>query len=440
MLNIVLFGPPGAGKGTQSEKLIEKYNLVHLSTGDILRGEIAAGTELGKEAKKLMDAGALVPDEVVIGMISAKLDQNKDAKGFIFDGFPRTAAQAEALDKLLAEKHTSITSMIALEVSDEELTKRLLLRGKDSGRTDDQDEKIIGTRIGEYNKKTAPLKDYYTKQTKFESVKGIGSIDEIFSALSSVIDARHAKAEEGVGAKIVHLVKAVAERVMPHAENGTGAKKETKAAPKKAPAKKAAKKAPVKNTPVRDAIERVVNAVKKAVTKTPAKAAAKKVTKTAPAKAVKKTVATVKKAVKKVAPKKVVKKAAKKIVKKAAPKKAIKKIVKKVVAPKAAPKKAIKKVIKKAAKKVAPKKAIKKVVKKIAAKKSAPKKAVKKAIKKVTKKIAPKKAIKKIAAKKSAPKKAVKKMIKKVLKKVAPKKAIKKAFKRSLRQSGARGG
>src|ERR1035437_1650608 len=140
MLNIVLFGPPGAGKGTQSEKLIAKYHLVHLSTGDILRGEIAAGTKLGLEAKKLMDAGLLVPDEVVIGMINSKLDQNKDSKGFIFDGFPRTTAQAQALDKLLTEKNTAITLMLALEVDDEELTKRLLLRGKASGRADDRSE------------------------------------------------------------------------------------------------------------------------------------------------------------------------------------------------------------------------------------------------------------------------------------------------------------
>jgi len=189
MLNIVLFGPPGAGKGTQSEKLIAKFQLVHLSTGDILRGEIAAGTALGMEAKKLMDAGVLVPDEVVIGMISSKLDHNKNAKGFIFDGFPRTTAQAEALDKLLAEKNTSITMMLALEVDDEELTKRLLLRGKDSGRPDDQNEEIIRNRIKEYNNKTAPLKSYYSAQNKFQSVHGIGSIDEIFTNLCNRINA-----------------------------------------------------------------------------------------------------------------------------------------------------------------------------------------------------------------------------------------------------------
>lgn len=187
MLNLVLFGPPGAGKGTQSTNLIEKYKLVHLSTGDILRSEIAAGTALGLEAKKLMDAGILVPDEVVIGMIRSKLEHNKNANGFIFDGFPRTTAQAEALDKLLSEKNTSITLMLALEVNDEELTKRLLLRGKDSGRADDQNEEIIRNRIKEYNNKTAPLKNYYSAQGKFKSINGIGTVEEIFSALCKEI-------------------------------------------------------------------------------------------------------------------------------------------------------------------------------------------------------------------------------------------------------------
>jgi len=190
MLNIVLFGPPGAGKGTQSDLLIKKYSLVHLSTGDILRSEVAAGTKLGLEAKKLMDAGNLVPDEIVIGMISSKLDANKDAKGFIFDGFPRTTTQAEALDKLLSGKNTSISMMLALEVDDEELIKRLLNRGKLSGRSDDADATIIANRISEYNKKTAPLKDYYTKQGKFFSVKGVGSIEEIFGSLCEKIDSK----------------------------------------------------------------------------------------------------------------------------------------------------------------------------------------------------------------------------------------------------------
>jgi len=188
MLNLVLFGPPGAGKGTQSQLLIEKYGLIHLSTGDLLRSEIANGTELGLEAKKLMDQGILVPDAVVIGMISHKLDANKDAKGFIFDGFPRTVAQAEALDQLLESKNAPISGMIALEVSDEELERRLLLRGKDSGRPDDANPEVIRKRIKEYNDKTAPVAGFYKQQNKFTSINGIGTVDEIFAAICAVID------------------------------------------------------------------------------------------------------------------------------------------------------------------------------------------------------------------------------------------------------------
>lgn len=188
MLNIVLFGPPGAGKGTQAEKLIQQYGLIHLSTGNLLRNEIAAQTKLGLEAKKLMDQGILVPDEVVIGMIESKLDANPIAKGFIFDGFPRTSAQASALDNLLAQKDTSITMMLALEVTETELSKRLLLRGKDSGRADDQNPEIIKKRINEYNNKTAPVADYYRKQNKYYGINGIGSIDEIFNLLCKAID------------------------------------------------------------------------------------------------------------------------------------------------------------------------------------------------------------------------------------------------------------
>ncbi|MDN5286194.1 MAG: adenylate kinase [Mucilaginibacter sp.] len=188
MLNLVLFGPPGAGKGTQSQKLIEKHGLIHLSTGDLLRGEISQGTALGVEAKKLMDEGMLVPDEVVIGMISNKLDANKDAKGFIFDGFPRTVAQAEALDNLLKSKNSGISKMIALEVNDDELEHRLLLRGKDSGRPDDANPEVIRKRIKEYNDKTAPVAGFYKNQEKFKSINGIGSIDQIYGAIDEVIE------------------------------------------------------------------------------------------------------------------------------------------------------------------------------------------------------------------------------------------------------------
>ena len=188
MLNIVLFGPPGAGKGTQSEKLIDAFQLVHLSTGDILRNEIAQQTASGLEAKKLMDQGLLVPDDVVIRMIEDRIDANRNAKGFIFDGFPRTTAQAKALDQMLAKKDSSISMMLALQVDDDELMKRLLNRGKESGRPDDQNPEVIGRRINEYNMKTAPLKDYYSAQGKFHSIDGIGSVEEIFDRLSTVIE------------------------------------------------------------------------------------------------------------------------------------------------------------------------------------------------------------------------------------------------------------
>lgn len=188
MFNLILFGPPGSGKGTQSEKLIEKYGLKHLSTGDLLRSEIAAQTPLGLEAKKLMDKGQLVPDEVVIGMISTALDTNPQAKGFLFDGFPRTVAQAEALDKLLKLKNTQINVMISLLVAEEELVKRLLNRGLTSGRSDDTNEEVIRARIVEYRYKTSVVADYYKKFDKFSEVKGEGSIDEIFDSISAVID------------------------------------------------------------------------------------------------------------------------------------------------------------------------------------------------------------------------------------------------------------
>ena len=188
MLNIVLFGPPGAGKGTQSQLLIDKYSLIHLSTGDILRGEIAKGSELGLQAKSIMDRGDLVPDDVVIKMIQSILENNLEAKGFIFDGFPRTTAQAESLDNMLADLNTAITTMLSLDVDDDELTKRLLERGKSSGRADDANESIIRNRINEYNTKTAPLKEYYNKQYKLQSIEGVGSIEEINTKLCVAID------------------------------------------------------------------------------------------------------------------------------------------------------------------------------------------------------------------------------------------------------------
>ena len=183
MLNIVLFGPPGAGKGTQSQNLINKYGLVHLSTGDLLRTEIARGTELGVKAREIMDRGILVSDDIVIGMIENKLDANPSANGFIFDGFPRTKAQAEALDDLLQKKGTAISCMLALEVGEQELTRRLLERGKDSGRADDRDETTIKNRINEYNTKTLPLKEYYSAEGKFHSINGMGNVNDIFSEM-----------------------------------------------------------------------------------------------------------------------------------------------------------------------------------------------------------------------------------------------------------------
>ncbi len=190
MFNLILFGPPGSGKGTQSEKLIAKYGLKHLSTGDLLRNEISRQTPLGKEAQSFMDKGRLVPDEVVIGMISSALDENPAAKGFLFDGFPRTAAQAEALDKLLELKEAPIAAMLALEVSEEELIKRLLKRGQTSGRSDDNNENVIRARILEYRNKTEMVADYYKQFEKVVMVKGEGTVDEIFNRLCKEIDER----------------------------------------------------------------------------------------------------------------------------------------------------------------------------------------------------------------------------------------------------------
>jgi adenylate kinase len=401
MLNIVLFGPPGAGKGTQSEKLIDEYQLVHLSTGDILRAEVAEGTELGREAKKLMDEGSFVPDEIVIEMIRAKLDQNRHAKGFIFDGFPRTANQAKALDKLLAEKNTSITKMISLKVTDEELIKRLLLRGEESGRPDDQDEDIIMNRIQEYNEKTAPLEDYYAAQGKFEAIDGIGDINEIFYAISGVIkdaemkeafssrdeDDRYDDEDEGDEEE---LVESESGGYSAHGSRSSYDDTETAVLPRESRPKVAKKPA-----------------VKKAVKKAPAKKEA------APKKA-----ATPKKAT---TPKKAAKKSAKKAT---APKKSAKKAASKKSVTKAA-KKATKKV-KKSAKKAAPKRSMKKATKKVA----------KKMLKKAAKKSAPKKSAPKKSAKKAS-KKAVKKAAKKSAKKAAPRKAAGKS--RSAKKASRKG-
>ena len=188
MLNLVLFGPPGAGKGTQSALLIDKYNLVHLSTGDIFRYNMKENTELGILAKSYIEKGALVPDEVTIAMLEAEVNSNSKAKGFIFDGFPRTHKQAEALDTFLASKGTAISAMLALEVEVEELVVRLLERGKSSGRADDQNPEIIKNRIQVYENETAILKDYYSAQNKFVGVKGVGSITDITSSLCKEID------------------------------------------------------------------------------------------------------------------------------------------------------------------------------------------------------------------------------------------------------------
>ncbi|MCF2875260.1 MULTISPECIES: adenylate kinase [unclassified Tenacibaculum] len=188
MKNIVLFGPPGAGKGTQAEVLKEKYNLVHISTGDVFRFNIKNETELGLLAKTYMDDGNLVPDEVTISMLKAEVEKNADAAGFIFDGFPRTESQAKALDEFLAEKNERINGMVALEVSEDLLVERLLERGKTSGRTDDMDEGKIRNRFNEYNTKTAVLKDFYQNQNNYYGVNGVGSIEEITERLSEVLD------------------------------------------------------------------------------------------------------------------------------------------------------------------------------------------------------------------------------------------------------------
>jgi adenylate kinase len=354
MLNLVLFGPPGAGKGTQSENLISKYGLVHLSTGDILRSEIDRGTALGKKAKEIMEKGELVSDEIVIGMIESKLDDNTNAKGFIFDGFPRTTAQAIALDDLLQKKGTGISGMLALEVDDEELTTRLLKRGESSGRADDRNEDIIRRRILEYNTKTLPLKTFYSEQGKFHSIEGVGSIDQIFKLLVDRITFLDAEMDlTALESDLEHLDLTiqdfdVANEIAPEllleidaikrieAEEAEEEKENRKQEAKAKKATTPAKKAPIKKAPAKPAAKKIAKPAKKT------KPAAKK-------------------------------KAAKKVAKKAAPKKAVKKVAKKKIVTKA------KKVVKKAVKK-------KTAAKKPAAKKSAPKKAIKKVAKSKAKK------------------------------------------------------
>jgi adenylate kinase len=188
MFNLVLFGPPGSGKGTQSEKLVERYGLVHLSTGDLLRKERKEQTPLGIEAQKFIDKGQLVPDEVVIGMIDNALDHHKDAKGFLFDGFPRTLAQAEALDRLLQLKKAEIGLVLILDVDEDELIRRLVLRGKTSGRSDDADENIQKKRQQVYKEETFPVAAYYEKTKKLVHIHGMGEIDKIFESLCTEID------------------------------------------------------------------------------------------------------------------------------------------------------------------------------------------------------------------------------------------------------------
>ena len=188
MFNLILFGPPGSGKGTQSEKIVERFGLIHLSTGNLLRQEISEKTPLGLEAKNFMDKGQLVPDEVVIGMIDTCLEKHPDARGFLFDGFPRTNAQAEALDKLLALKKTAISKVLALDVSEDELVRRLLERGKTSGRSDDTDEAVIRKRFAVYRAETEPVAQHYQQLDKFDRIPGEGSIDDIFQKISDSIE------------------------------------------------------------------------------------------------------------------------------------------------------------------------------------------------------------------------------------------------------------
>ena len=188
MLNIILFGAPGCGKGTQAARIKEKYNINHISTGDVIRGEIARGTELGKSMKSYIESGELAPDSIVIGMIRNYINEHKDATGNIFDGFPRTTAQAEEFDRILAEEGDAVNVMVYMDVPEEELVKRILLRGKESGRADDASEDIIRNRIAVYRDQTAVVADRYNRQGKYEAVNGVGTMDEVFDRICEVID------------------------------------------------------------------------------------------------------------------------------------------------------------------------------------------------------------------------------------------------------------
>jgi adenylate kinase len=309
MLNIVLFGPPGAGKGTQSKKLCNAYQLIHLSTGDLLRDEINHVTTLGMQAKSVMDRGELVSDEIVIAMIDAKLNANPQAKGFIFDGFPRTQAQAQALDELLEKREVPISMMVALEVNDAELLHRLLLRGKDSGRADDRDENVIRRRIFNYNNQTAPLKKYYSQQNKFHSVYGMGTVENIFELLCATIDNKTQLKKPYHDGTVTIADVSMEDEPAKHL-------RAIKEAPKAIPTKKTVAKKNAAAKPSKKAVKKVV--VKKSAKKVVAKKAKAKA-KPAKKVVVKKKVAA--KKVKHVAKKAVKKSVAKKLIKKVAPKK-----------------------------------------------------------------------------------------------------------------------
>lgn len=188
MINIVLFGAPGCGKGTQAQRLKEHYGIEHVSTGEVIRGEIARGTKLGRSMESYIKAGKLAPDQIVIDMIANYVAEHRDAKGCIFDGFPRTTVQAEEFDKILAKNGLKVDIMIDIRVPEEELVKRILLRGKDSGRADDASEEVIRGRLDVYHKQTAIVSDYYTAQNKYASVDGVGTMDEVFDRIAAIID------------------------------------------------------------------------------------------------------------------------------------------------------------------------------------------------------------------------------------------------------------